>query len=183
MVRSTLNLSPELTATGRLQPVSKNEERLSIVLIDVETGNDLRIEPCPFVNVLSFNTYLRQNTVWPYLTNYTRSVTPSVDTCVVHLSGFIPVVYSLLFMHVIIEVLMGDAVNPTHMGDIGGTDGAAKGKGSNDTTIRRSLRPDPLVLHLQWIQWPERHSCRYVAVSYSAQCPRLTGSCTGLAPR
>ena len=33
------------------------------------------------------------------------------------LSGFIPVVYSLIYMHVIIEVLMGDAVNPTHMGD------------------------------------------------------------------
>ena len=51
------------------------------------------------------------------------------------LSGFIPVVYSLIYMHVIIEVLMGDAVNPTHLGDTGGTDGAAKGKGSKDTTI------------------------------------------------
>ena len=35
----------------------------------------------------------------------------------VRLSGFIPVVHSLIYMHVINAVLMGDAVNPTHMGD------------------------------------------------------------------
>ena len=64
------------------------------------------------------------------------------------LSGFIPVVYSLIYMHVIIEVLMGDAVNPTHMGDTGGTDDAAKGKGSKDTTISNFSGSELLVVSI-----------------------------------